>query len=209
MISKALKNRVSSRFSKFHIRLMMKAETGSIVDKVLLSVIEALYDVQGLYYRYSERIARSAAFARHGWLSYDFDAGYLYSVMEFKLRRVHKALLAGHAIQDKTSMDALKESIKICKRLFDDQYEEKYHRAHDKKYGSLKLKHTPEINKETGKPTGSTFINTYRSKKLTPAQQKQERRSFNGIYQTAEIDRQKDLDSLNQILKKHSKSWWD
>ena len=87
-----------------------------------------------------ERTLRSLAFAKHGWLSFDFDSAYIFNLMAFKLKRIYKCLENDQAIQTKEDMAYLKEAINICERLFDHNYDDKYHKAHDKKWGQLKTK---------------------------------------------------------------------
>lgn len=86
-----------------------------------------------LYYRVTdffdcliERISRSYAYAKFGYMHYDFDALFLYSLMSFKLKRIHKCLKNDIAIQRDGDMKALEEAISVCDRLFMDNYEDKY-----------------------------------------------------------------------------------
>src|ERR1035441_7076711 len=127
-----------------------KDENISKVQKVLLAVKEFItdkitYPIEKLYNRYVERIGRSFAFAKIGWLNYDFDATSLFDLMAFKLNRIHFALLNGCAYQNPKDMKALLEAAAICKRLFDENYDDKYGELHEKKWGKLKIKTKPSI----------------------------------------------------------------
>ena len=91
MRSKALKDEKSKKSWLDYIK----------VDGVLWRICEyTVFPLQNNYYMIKERVSRSIAFARIGWLSYDFDAHTIWELLEFKLKRVHPVLLDGHAIQD-------------------------------------------------------------------------------------------------------------
>ena len=126
--------------------------------------------------------------------------------MSFKLKRVYKCLQNGHAIQEKEDMNALKETIKVCERLFSEDYDDKYHKAHDKKYGRIQhLPGKPVFNKD-GKKTGSTW-ETFR-KNVNSKNKAQERKAFMKCWENGEKDRIADLDRLNELLKKYQTKWW-
>lgn len=165
------------------------------------------WPVEHNYRVYSERISRSFAFARIGWLNYDFDSGFLYDLMSFKLKRIQKVLLDGHAIQENNDMDALKEAIKICDRLRECNYEDKYLRQHDKKWGGIRSKHIPNYD-ENGKHTTTTW-QTSRAKAKTPKQKTKERNEFRVCWESGEADRLADLTRLFEIFKNHERTWWD
>ena len=168
--------------------------------KFLLSIF--VYPIQDKYSMYRERIRRSYAFARRGWLNYDFESAYLYDLMAFKLRRIHAALLAGHAVQEKEDMKALREAIKICERLFDGRYADKYYKEIDKKFGKIKTKDIPNED-------GTTSWEITRTKVKTKLQHQKEREAIKKLYVDAENDRKADIDRLAEILKNHEPAWWD
>lgn len=203
--SKALKS--SGRF-----RWPKDKEPETRLQKIVSKVLDLYrsylyYPIHGFIFRYHERIGRSLAYAKFGWLNYDFDSACLFDLMAFKLERIHECLKNGHAIQEKESMDALKESIVILNRLSDERYEDKYHKVHDKKWGRIRSKFIPTYNAEN-KHTGSIW-NTSRRKAKTPAQKKKERREFRICWENGEKDREKDVERLNEIFKKYQRSWWD
>jgi hypothetical protein len=206
MMSKALKNTPRS----IALREKEKEPTrwGRFLSRVsYLWLMYVYYPVRQPFFRYSERIGRSFAFAKHGWMHYDFESAYLYDIMAFKLKRIHATLLTGHAVQYPKDMNALKEAIKICERLFKGDYEWKYHRKHDKKWGKIRTKTTP-IYSDDGKVKHYTWTSS-RGKANTKKQKELERKEFLQCWTLGEIDRKADLDRLNEILKKHEPSWWD
>lgn len=165
------------------------------------------YPIDDFFSRTRERVSRSLAFAKHGWMHYDFESAYLYDIMAFKMKRIYSCLEKGHAVQQDEDMKALKEAIQICERLFDDKYDQKYYKAHDKKWGNLKSKHIPEYD-DNGKIKYYRWESS-RPKAKTSAQKKQEVAELIKISEYGDTDRKADLDRLNEILKKHQPTWWD
>lgn len=161
------------------------------------------YPVESFLRRYYERIKRSLTYAKFGWLHYDFDGAFIYDLMAFKMRRLLDCLIHGHAIQEKENMDALREAIKICDRLHEGRYDEKYYKVHEKKWGKLKTWFTP-IEGST-----SSKWNSSRKNIKTKADEKAERKDHIKIWDLEEQDRVADIDRLAEILKKYERSWWD
>lgn len=189
MIGKPLKP-----FGKFKPKVEPTTKLGKLLQTVKdFIVIEIYYTVESFFNRYIERISRSLAFAKRGWLHYDFESAYLYDIMAFKLKRIYPVLKNGYAVQEKENMDALKEAIAICERLFAGNYDDKYHKAHNKKWGKIDILDDKR----------------HRVKAKTPAQKEQERKEFMKCWEDGEKDRIADLDRLNEILKKHEPTWWD
>lgn len=156
-----------------------------------------------------ERLIRSLQYARFGWFNYDFDMAYVYYLFEFKLKRLLKCLENGHAIQKPEDMKALRELIKIVRRLGMGRYDHKYHILHDKKWGKIESKTTPNYNDE-GKVTTYTW-HSWRSgtKDVNEKVKKQERKEYRALYQNAEKDRVKDIERMAELIKTNSLSWWD
>lgn len=180
-----------------------KTRVGALVKSALDFLKETFfYPVESFYHTYTERIKRSYAFAKMGWLNYDFDSAFLYEVMIFKMKRIHKTLKNGHAIQEKENMDALKEAIKICERLYNGRYEDKYYKEIDKKFGKIKSECIPSEN-------GLTEWKMSRTKVKTKKQREKEREALRQLIINSDKDRRADIDRLAEILKNHEPSWWD
>lgn len=161
-------------------------------------------------YKYYKRKAKIAYdYAKFGYDNYDWDFHCVYQLLEFKLKRLYNALENGVAYQDKEDMDALKEMIKITRRLGRKTYEEKYHRMHDSVWGKIETSSTPNYD-EKGKVQTYTW-NSWRNGTINATQEikDQERKEFLGCYQSAEVDRMKDIDRLAELLKNHSLKLWD
>lgn len=176
-----------------------------------------IWKIESLWNRYTERIARSYAFAKIGWLNYDFDAHTVWELLEFKLKRIHPVLVNGHAVQKDEDMNALLEAIEICKRLKDEDYDDKYYAIHDAKWGELETNldrrdsnsdEDVASRDEDGKPL-SFFWRSWRKNANTEELKEQEREETRAIYENSHKDYIADLDRLNEIFKKHFKTWWD
>ena len=165
------------------------------------------WPVTSYYHRYTERIGRSYAFATFGWLNYDFDSGLMWPLLEFKFKRIKKALIEGVAIQEDEHMAALDEAIKICGRLANEEYDYKYHRAHDKKWGKMRSKFIPNYDAD-GVHRTSTW-ETSRGKAKTAAQKRKERKEFLKCFDLGEADRAADLERFFEIIRKYQRTWWD
>ena len=181
---------------------------GKILKKLdYLFKIHVYYPVIQPFRTFSERFKRSLAYAKFGWMHFDFDHAYIWDLMAFKLRRIRSVLVDGHLHQDQEDVKALSEAIQICDRLHEQKYEDKYYREHDKKWGKLRHRDIPERD-ENGKIKHYRW-DMYRTKVKTPSQKKKERIEFLKCSELAELDRRADLDRLNVILKEHEQKWWD
>ncbi|NJO48197.1 MAG: hypothetical protein HC840_00615 [Leptolyngbyaceae cyanobacterium RM2_2_4] len=181
---------------------------GRILQIIVNSWKEYIYyPIDSFIHRTYGRASRSLAFAKHGWMHYDFESAYLYDLMAFKMKRIYKCLETGHAIQDDEDMAALKEAIEICERLFKGEYDRKYYDLHDAKWGEMESDHIPEY-REDGSIKWYRW-ETSRPNAKTEEQKAEEVADLRKIWEYEERDRRADLDRLNEILKKHEPTWWD
>jgi hypothetical protein len=159
------------------------------------------------YYKRKFKIARD--YAVFGWDNYDWDFHCVYQLMEFKLKRLYRALENGVAYQEKEDMDALKEMIKIVRRLGRKTYENKYHRLHNGKWGEIQTSSTPNYD-DDGKVRTYTWHSWRNSTEHASQEIKdQERKEFLECYEKGEADRIKDVRRLAELLEKHSLNLWD
>ena len=159
--------------------------------------------------RYANKIHRAFEYAKYSWDDYDWDMAYAYQIFEFKLKRLYKALEHGHAIQEPEDMKALREFTKIVHRLGNKNYDRKYHRLHDKRWGKLETKSIPE-------PEENGEVKYYRweawresTKNASQEVKDQERKEFLACWELGELDRCKDIDRMAEILKVHAPKFWD
>lgn len=169
------------------------------------------YPVIDSFHRYKERIGRSLAYARFGWLNYDFDMACAWDLFEFKLRRLNKCLETGHAIQEQEDMNALQELIEIVKRQGDGTYEEYFLDEHDKKWGEIETRIEPASYDKKGEVlTYSWHSWRKNSPENGPVKlKKQERKEYRACYTEGEKLRVKDIKRMGEILIKFGLVWWD
>ena len=106
---------------------MYADETKSLLGNIVYGIKKYLiWPVTDNFRILKERTKRSYDYARFGWLNYDFDMACAWDLFEFKLRRLYKCLENGHAIQEPEDMKALRELIKIVRRLGYEQYDRIY-----------------------------------------------------------------------------------
>lgn len=144
-----------------------------------------------------ERFCRALAFAKFGWDNIDFDSHALYGLMEFKLKRIQRALNKGYSILPAEATLALQEAIDICKRLYEENHDEALIQKHYEKWGR------PELS---DKEIGPLIIH---QNVRTEEDEKQEREEFLLIHSQKLNLRLQDLARLYEILKVHQPYWWD
>ncbi len=135
---------------------------------------------------------------------YDFDGHCVFAILEYKLKRVERALLNGCAIHEPKDMKALKLAIKLAGRLKDDKYEERAVDRVDREWGDPKI----WFEDCRDKPGYSTFHST-RSKIVTEEDKKAEYAYMRCQYKLAEDRKKKEEHRLYAILHKYLRSWWD
>jgi hypothetical protein len=161
------------------------------------------------YKIYKKRLKRCYDFAKMGYHNYDWDFGYVYHLMEFKLKRVRLELQNGCAIQEEEHMDGLNKMIKVVRKLGSKIYENKYLREHNKKWGKIETSSTPNYDKD-GKIKTYTWKSWRKNTKNASQEVKdEERKEYADCYEKGEQDRLKDIDTFADLLKKHSLSLWD
>ena len=192
-------------------RWMYADETKSLLGNIVYGIKKYLiWPVTDKFRILKERTKRSYAYARFGWLNYDFDMACAWDLFEFKLRRLYKCLENGHAIQEPEDMKALRELIKIVRRLGRGRYEDIYYRQLDKKWGKIESKTTPNYDKN-GKITTYTY-HSWRKNCPEDASEELKAREMNDrkcCWENAEKDRVRDLERMKDILVKHGQKWWD
>lgn len=174
----------------------LKEKLDFILENIKDFYITVRYFIPDTYTRLKERIGRSIAFAKFGYMHYDFESAYLYSLMSFKLKRIRNVLKNGHCENQPEDMAALDELIDICDRLFSESHEDKHWESHNAKWGEPKF------------DFGNGF-KVLRAMVVTPEEQVQELKEHMEIYVKAQADRDADIDRMAVILKKHQQCWWE
>lgn len=132
----------------------------------------------------------------------DYDAHSLYSIIEYKLKRTHKALIEGVAIHDVRDMKALKLAIKISGRLKEDTYEEVTYARLDRKWGEAKLVFKPTEHPQLSK------LHVYR-KGVLESNTKEFRMNLIKAGNDAYNRMKREEKWLYAILYKYLRYWWD
>lgn len=170
-----------------------------------------IWPVSDNYRWISRSLKRSYDYARFGWDNYDWDFAYTYDLMEFKLKRLKKALLRGCSIQEPEDMAALEELIQVVGRLRNyDDYSNSYLDAHNLKWGATESRTEPWVN-ENGKRMGSTWIAWRKNcPENAPKELKEmETKEFRTCFEQGESDRMRDMEKMFEILKARDRRWWD
>lgn len=165
-------------------------------------VDEIIHPVEIFFRVHYERLSRSIAFAIFVWDQVDFDSYSIFALVAFKLKRVKKCMDEGYGVYPKETMDAMREAIAICNRLYEHKYEEPYSKAHDKKWGRLR------VDRMFGKD-GLINWNPKRKYVKTKADERKESKEHRKCYEMAHLDKLDDLDRLNELLKRYQNEWWD
>lgn len=135
---------------------------------------------------------------------YDFDGHSLFQIIEYKLIRVQKCLVEGHAIQDPKDLKAIKLAIKLAGRLKDDKYEERGYDRVDKKYGESKHWFEP-----CNDGTTNSYLRSSRPKVNTDAEKEEEIAFRRKQYELSDYRCKREERWLYAILHKYLRNWWD
>lgn len=160
---------------------------------------EYLHPIRIFFRVQYERICRSISYAIFTWDLVDFDSHSMFTIMAFKLERVKKCMDEGYGVYPKATTDAIKEAIKICKRLGNDDYEAPYRKIHDKKWGRPRF-----FDKK-----GEFSFNLARKNVKSKYDKKKESDDSRKIMEDALQDRMNDFDRLHVLLKTYQSEWWD
>lgn len=135
---------------------------------------------------------------------FDFDGHSLFAIIEYKLKRLEKCLINGHAHQDTKDMKALKLAIRLAGRLKEDKYDEVGYDRHVKKWGEAKRWfELSEINKD---------LKTWKASRpnvKTPEDEKQCSDDLRAFYEESYARAKKEEKYFYNILHKHLRNLWD
>lgn len=149
--------------------------------------------------RQYRRLKRMWDFAKFGADNYDYDFGFVFKLLHFKLKRLKDALDKGFAIQGSEDMEALRRAIKITGRLSRDRYGDWLFRRHERKWGAR-----PPLETEN-----SVVIFKPRANVKTKDDEENERKDLMEIGAKEKALWEGDLDELFRIFKNHGGTWWD
>lgn len=151
--------------------------------------------------RFLAKLKRAFEFAIVGWSNEDYDYGYLLKLMEFKLRRLEKAILNGHAEPDKKTNQSIRICIKLLNKLASNDYMY-FVEQHYAKWGE------PKINTVDVGNNFSRLEFTYKNVK-TPEDKELHRQEFIEATNKDSQQELRDKKLLFSIMEKYMTSWWD
>ena len=135
---------------------------------------------------------------------YDFDFNCMFSIIEYKLKRIQRCLDNGHSVQEPKDTKALKIAIKLAGRLKEDKYEERSYDRIDKKWGASK--HWVEPCNDG---SGNMRMKTSRPKVNTPEEKEQEWADIKASHESCYNRMKREEKWLYAIMHKYGRSWWD
>jgi len=154
--------------------------------------------------QFYKKTARSFAYAKIGWDNYDFDAGYMLTLLLFKLKRLQDFLLyKGNAVQDKDTLQSLRLAIRLLKRLTNDRYSYFYDR-HNAKWNPTGIKMT---FKEL--PDSDLLEMVSYRHQLPAEEQEREGAELRQAFELDDAMRERDARWCFSILAKYYRHWWD
>ena len=127
---------------------------------------------------------------------FDWDSAYIYDVLMLKLERTRKACYEdGHHIDDYNGEKSIKLAIKLCKRLREDNYMDRWWRKHEAKWGE----HVSTKGRVFGRRVGIK----------TEEDAKQEHKEALAWMELEEKIKVRDRKWLFGIMAKYMPYWWD
>lgn len=165
---------------------------------------------KNIYYtikRFFRNLKRSIAFAIIGWNNYDWDYGYLYELILFKLERMQSELINGIAEHDKATLQSLRICIKLLKKLKFRDYTH-FTDLHYSKWGQPELVFHKIKKDGIANPHVGSILELKYEKAITEEQKEQQKKEFLEAYRKDNEQEMRDIRLLFDIMKKYNKAWW-
>lgn len=139
------------------------------------------------------------------WKDRQWDHQFIYAVLRHKLHLTEQLIRhQGHHLYHVKDADKIKICINLLDRLMKDEYHETAFKAHEKKWGEMKINFKDSINYPGMHEAVITHPNVKTDKdKIT------ERKDFKIASNHEAALRENDLDLLFKMMRKHIQSWWD
>jgi len=138
------------------------------------------------------------------WRDRDWDHGFLFEMLEFKLKRMEKCLRNGiHLYADQTA-DKVKLCTQLLERINKDEYHEMVFRNHDKKWGRGEITFTDCEDRE-----GMSELHIRYPNVKTEEDLEQQRKEYRALMKRPDELMQQDIDLLFETMRKHIREWWD
>lgn len=123
------------------------------------NIKETLLAIGRPFRRLINKIKMSLRWAKFGWSDKDFDQYFLYNVMEFKIRNMHKAFMKYGYSETSVTTQRMELVANLIKKVKNEDYESEYwDYMYDDKLNKInKLDEYLEINKNNYKRSGKWF----------------------------------------------------
>lgn len=150
-------------------------------------------------------LVKSVQYAIFLWPDFDWDHSYIFTLLQYKLKRTRKRILANDMI---SSADLVALQIKhaedLIQRYMDNNFCAEEYEAHEKKWGKIK-----DFTKPSTSYPGMYEWDPTREKVTTEEEKKQERAEQHKIYEMQEKAKQECLDEIFSHIRKYIEGWWD
>lgn len=184
MKSKALKEYKKKQLPRYLIR----------------KLYDSYYKITGLY----SHIKKLYEWNKHVFINdYDFDGHSLFNIIVFKLKRIEKELINGHAVHEPKELQAIRVIIKLGQRLVDDEYNNRILDRHDAKWGQSEYWLTPDVDSEY------FSFHSQRPKAVFEKQKLQERKEYIDALHKCDSIKLRDKRLFFSLLNKHLDNFWD
>ena len=156
---------------------------------------------------FRERLFRSLAYAKQGWMSFDFDSHCALRDFCWKLERIAKHLET-HAITTTCHKDAkkIRQVVYLFNRVMDDDYYQENCKPIDEKYGERVF--AWDVKDDDDQDNNRHTIYRGRSKQ-TPENKEIIEELEKKAMQQAIYQRERDWSYALNIIKKYFFQWWD
>ena len=134
-----------------------------------------------------------------------YDHYYFFKILEFKLNLMSEMFeKEGHGVNSPKDAKRMKMCAELCKRFSEDNYSEEMYKAHEEKWGKLKM----DFKDDPDRPGFGSLKMTH-SKCLTEEDKTMEAIENKKIWDHEEKMKQQDINKLFDTMKKYIRGWWD
>jgi hypothetical protein len=169
---------------------------------------DQLDKITGPIRAFIRKLKRFVAYGMHGYNTYDWDYGYLFEMLEFKLKRMQHEIINGHHTPDKATDQSLRLCLKLLKKLNGRDYHY-FMDIHNAKWGESEW--VFHRHDEDGKEieNGCSRLEIIKPNANTPEEKAQERAEFSIAYKKDDAQQARDKRLLFRIMEKYHQCWWD
>ncbi len=131
----------------------------NINDNIMGTIKETILEIGTPFRRLINKIKMSYRWAKFGWNDKNYDHYFLYDVMEFKIRNMHKAFMKYGYTDQSVTTQRMVWAIDLIKKVKNEDYVNEYwNYMYDDKFNEInKLDEYLEINKNNYKRSDKGF----------------------------------------------------